>query len=151
QFWARDPAADAAYKTGVLPARQQILRGDEQDEIAPAGDAEDPRALPRRQGPPAARNHGDVQEGGRQPAGRLSADRDPDPGVLLALQGAVRDDRDAARAVFRLDPRSVGAGPDLLRQPVRPLAVLAGDLADDWPDADDRRVAAPHGRHDVPA
>src|SRR5438094_689329 len=48
QFWARDPAADAAYKTGVLPARQQILRGDEQDEIAPAGDAENPRALPRR-------------------------------------------------------------------------------------------------------
>src|SRR5204863_3362195 len=104
QFWARDPAADAAYKTGVLPARQQILRGDEQDEIAPAGDAENPRALPRRQGAPAARDHGDVQEGRRQPAGRLSADHHPDPGVLLALQSAVRHYRDAARAVLWLDP-----------------------------------------------
>ena len=42
----------------------------------------------------------------------LPADRHPDPGVLLALQGAVRHHRDAARAVLRLDPRSLGARSD---------------------------------------
>ena len=46
------------------------------------------------------------------PAVGLPADRDPDPGVLLALQGALRHHRDAARAVLRLDPRSLGARPD---------------------------------------
>ena len=66
---------------------------------------------------------GALQARRRQPVGRLPADRDPDPGVLLALQGAVRHDRDAARAVFRLDPRSVGARSDLVRQPVRSAAV----------------------------
>ncbi len=123
-------------KLAVLPARQQILSGDEQDEAPAAGNAEDPRALSRRQGAPAAGNHGDVQEGRRQPAGRLPADRDPDPGILLAVQGAVRHDRDAARAVFRLDPRSVGARPDLVRQSVRPHPVRPAA------SPDDRRVAA---------
>ena len=41
---------------------------------------------------------------GANPLAGLSADRDPDPGVLFALQGAVRHDRDAACAVLRLDP-----------------------------------------------
>ena len=39
-----------------------------------------------------------VQEGEDQPARRLPADRGADPGVLRALQGAVRDGRDAPRA-----------------------------------------------------
>ena len=120
QFRPGDPAADPVHQAAVLPARQQILSGDEQDEAAAAGDAENARALPGRQGAPAAGDDGDVQAGRRQPGGRLPADRHPDPGVFLALQGAVRHDRDAARAVFRLDPRSVGAGPDHGFQPVRP-------------------------------
>ena len=45
-----------------------------------------------------------------------------DPGVLLALQGALRHHRDAARAVLRLDPGSGCARPDLAVQPVRPAA-----------------------------
>ena len=40
---------------------------------------------------------------------RLPADRDPDSGVLLALQGAVRHHRDAPRAVLRLDQGPVRA------------------------------------------
>jgi hypothetical protein len=39
-----------------------------------------------------ARNRA-LQEGEDQPARRLPADRDPDPGVLRALQGAVRHHR----------------------------------------------------------
>ena len=37
-----------------------------------------------------------------------------DPGLLLALQGALRHHRDAPRAVLRLDPGSGGARPDLI-------------------------------------
>ena len=37
---------------------------------------------------------------------------DPDPGVLRALQGAVRHHRDAPRAVLRLDQGPLGARPD---------------------------------------
>ena len=40
---------------------------------------------------------------------------DPDPGVLLALQGAVRHHRDAPRAVLRLDPATS-------RRPIRPTS-----------------------------
>ena len=45
---------------------------------------------------------------------------DPDPGVLRALQGAVRHHRDAARAVLRLDPGPRGARSDQHLHPVRP-------------------------------
>ena len=125
QFRPGHPAADPVRQAAVLPARQQILQRDEQDEALAARDPETARALSRRQGAPAAGDDGALQTRRRQPAGRLPADRDPDPGVLLALQGAVRHDRDAARAVLRLDPRSVGARPDLVRQSLRPPAVRA--------------------------
>ncbi len=46
-----------------------------------------------------------------------------DPGVLLALQGAVRHHRNAPRAVLRLDQGSLGARSDQSVQPVRPAAV----------------------------
>ena len=46
---------------------------------------------------------------GVNPGRRLPADGDPDPGVLRALQGDLHHHRDAARAVLRLDPRSLGA------------------------------------------
>src|SRR5258708_7567147 len=79
----------------------------------------------------------------------MPADRDSDPGILLALQSLVRDDRDASRTVFWLDPRSVGAGPDDLYKSLRPVAVHATR----FPDAASggRPLAADHGRHDVPA
>ncbi len=60
----------------------------------------------------AARVDGAVQAGKDQSAGWLPADCNPDPGVLLSVQGLVRHDRDAACAVLRLDPRSFGAGSD---------------------------------------
>ena len=103
----------------VLPARQQVLRLDGEDEGGAAGDDGDPRALRRRQDEAAAGADGALQEGEDQSAGGLPADPDPDPGVLRALQGAVRHHRDAARAVLRLDQGSLGARPDQPLQPVR--------------------------------
>ena len=48
---------------------------------------------------------------------------DPDSGVLLALQGALRHHRNAPGAVLWLDPRPVGARSDLDPQSVRPAAL----------------------------
>ena len=86
-----------------------------------------------------------VQDAEGQPDVGLPADHRADPGVLLAVQGAVRVDRDAARAVLRLDPRPVGARPDHGVQPVR------ADPLDAAGDADDRGLAADHGRDHAPA
>ena len=69
-------------KAAVLPARQQILRLDGEDEGGAAGDDGDPRALCRRQDEAAAGDDGAVQEGEDQSARRLPADRDPDPGFF---------------------------------------------------------------------
>ena len=49
---------------------------------------------------PAAGDDGAVQAREGEPGFGLPADAAPDPGVLLALQGAVRHHRDAARAVL---------------------------------------------------
>ena len=95
-----------------------------------------------RQGQAAASADGAVQEGEDQSAGRLSADRHPDSGVLLALQGAVRHHRNAARAVLRLDPRSVGARSDQHLQPVRPHPVRPDHRADGRPLPACRRCGA---------
>ncbi len=84
-----------------------------------------------------------------QPARRLLADGDPDSGVLLALQGAVRHHRDAPRAVLRLDPRPFGARPDPHLQPVRTAALRPIDGADDRPLPGDRHLAGDHGHHHV--
>jgi YidC/Oxa1 family membrane protein insertase len=88
-----------------------------------AQDAGDPRALCRRQDEAAAGDDGAVQDREDQPARRLLAGADADPGVLRALQGALHHHRDAARAVLRLDPRSGGARSDVAVQPVRPAAL----------------------------
>ena len=53
---------------------------------------------------------------------------DPDPGVLRALQGAVRHHRNAPCAVLWLDQGPLGAGPDQPLQPVR-AAALRSDAA----------------------
>src|SRR5689334_11973383 len=75
----------------------------------------------------------------------MSADGHPDSRVLFALQSAVRLDRDAPRAVYRLDSRSVRAGPHVALQSLRPAALYAAWLPDD------RRAAAADGLLDVAA
>ena len=115
QLRHRHPAADGGDQARLLPARQQVLQGDEPDAQAAAGDAEAARALRRRPGAAQPGDDGALQAGEGQPGLRLPADRHPDPGVLRALQGAVRHHRDAARAVLRLDPRPLGARSDLDR------------------------------------
>ena len=120
QFRHRHPDRHRAGQDPVLPARQQVLRLDGEDEGGAAADGDDQGALRRRQDEAAAGDDGALQEGADQSGRRLPADRDPDSGVLLALQGAVHHHRDAARAVLRLDPRPLGAGPDQHLHPVRP-------------------------------
>ena len=146
QFRRRHPAGDRADQGRVLPARQQILRLDGEDEGGAAADDGAARTLRRRQGEAAASADGAVQEGEDQSAGRLSADRGADPGVLLALQGAVRHHRNAARAVLRLDPRPVGAGSDQRVQSVRPHSVRSDHPSRGRTIPASRRLAADHGR-----
>ena len=145
-------------KIPVLPARQQILRLDGEDEGGAAANGDDQGALRRRQDEAAAGDDGALQERADQSAGRLPADRHPDPGVLLALQGAVHHHRDAPRAVLRLDPRSVGARPDQHFHPRRPdpvrsdrhpdvrhvpaYGLLAGDHGRDHVGADEAQPGA---------
>ena len=112
QFRRRHPDRHRADQARLLPARQQVLRLDGQDEGGAAADGRAARALSRRQGQAAAGTDGALQEREDQSAGRLPADRHPDSGVLLALQGAVRHHRNAARAVLRLDQGSLGARSD---------------------------------------
>ncbi len=60
------------------------------------------------------------KQGEDQPDRRLSSRPAADPGVLLALQGAVRHHRNAPRAVLRLDQGPLRARSDHALQPVRP-------------------------------
>ncbi len=48
------------------------------------------------------------------------------PIFYVAVQGAVGDHRDAARAVLRLDPRPVGREPTTMLEPVRPDPLGSG-------------------------
>ncbi len=119
QFRPGDPDRHGADQDRVLPARQQVLRLDGEDEGGAAGDDGDPRALQRRQDEAATGDDGAVQEGEDQSDLRLPADPRPDSGVLRALQGAVRHHRDAACAVLRLDQGPGRARSDHGVQPVR--------------------------------
>ncbi len=74
---------------------------------------------------------------------------DPDPGVLLALQGAVRHHRNAPRAVLRLDQGPVGARSDQPVQPVRPARVRSDPDSGDRTLPRARHLADHHGHHDV--
>ena len=127
QFRRRHPAGDRAGEAVVLPARQQILRLDGEDEVGAAATAGAEGALSRRPAEAAAGDDGDLQEGEDQPDRRLSSRRLADPGVLLALQGAVRHHRNAPRAVLRLDQGPLGARSDQSVQPVRPVAFRPDD------------------------
>ncbi len=73
-----------------------------------------------------------------------------DPGVLLALQGAVRHHRNAPRAVLRLDQGPFGARSDHDLQPVRADPVRSHGARTAYrPVSDARRLADHHGHHDV--
>ena len=85
----------------------------------------------------AAGNHGAVSAREGQSPGRLSADPDPDPGLLRLAQGALRRHRHAPGAV-PVAEGPVGARPLHHLEPVRPDPVGSGDRASD------RRVP---GRH----
>ena len=103
QFRRRDPDRHRPGQARLLPARQPLLPVDGEDEEDPAADRRAEGALSRRPRQAAAGADGAVQARGRQSGRRLSADGDPDPGVLRALQGHLHHHRDAARAVLRLD------------------------------------------------
>ncbi len=75
QFRRRHPARHRADQARLLPARQQVLRLDGEDEGGAAADDGDPRALRRRQDEAAAGDDGALQEGEDQSARRLPADR----------------------------------------------------------------------------
>ena len=98
----------------------------------------------------AAGDDGAVQAREGQSAVRLPADADPDSGVLLALQGALRHHRDAPGAVLWLDPRSVRARSDLDPQSVRAVALSHPGLSlPAYPLH--RHLADPDGHHPVGA
>src|SRR6185437_12249919 len=84
-----------------------------------------------------------------QPDRRLPSCCLADSGVLLALQGAVRHHRNAARAVLRLDQGSVGARPDQPFHAVRPFALRPDAAADVRTLSRAWGVADHHGHHDV--
>ncbi len=123
QLRPRYPRHDGAREAGVLPAGQQELRVDGQDEDAAAGDGEAARALQGRSRQAAAGTDGHLQGQEDQPDGGLPADPAANPGVLCAVQGAVHHHRYAARTLLRLDQGSFGARSDVAVQPVRPAAL----------------------------
>ncbi len=123
QFRPRHPRHHRHRQGHLLPARQQVLHVDGEHEEGAAEDAGDPREIRGRQDEAAAGDDGALQDREDQSDRRLLADADPDPGLLRALQGALRHHRDAPRAVLRLDPGSRRARSDLDLQPVRPAAL----------------------------
>ena len=145
QFRRGDHPDDGRRQAPVLPAGQQVLRLDGEHEAHPAAHAGAQGEVRRRPYGHAAGDDEDLQGGEDQSDRRLLADALPDPGVLRPLQGALHDDRDAARALLRLDPGPLGAGSDVGIQPLRPAALSRAGVADD------RRLAADHGLHHVPA
>ncbi len=105
-FGLSNPGADRDREGRVLPAGQQVLCGDEQDEAAPARDGEAEGALWR--GPPAHEPGADAALSPREgePGGGLPAHPGADPGVLRALQGALHHHRDAPSAVLTAGSRT---------------------------------------------
>ena len=133
----------------VPAARQQVLCLDGEDEVGAAAACRAEGALSRRPGEAAAGDDGDLQEGEDQPDRRLPSRRRADPGILLALQGAVRHHRNASCAVLRLDQGFVGAGSDQFVQPVRAAALRSDAVAAVRALPRARHLADHHGHHDV--
>ena len=78
QFRHRHSDRHGPGEGAVLPARQQVLRLDGEDEGGAAADGDDQRALRRRPDEAATGDDGAVQEGADQSGCRLPADRDSD-------------------------------------------------------------------------
>ncbi len=151
QFRPRHPDRHLIVKLVLFPLANKSYRAMSKMKKLQPRDGAAQGALQRRPHAPAAGDDGAVQEGEGEPGLRLPARAGADPGVLLALQGAVRHHRDAARAVLRLDQGSVGARSDQPLQPVRAPALRSLAGAGRRPSAHDRRLAADHGRHHVRA
>ena len=139
QFRPRHPPVHGPGADRLLPARQQVFQGDAPAEGPATEDDGVAGEIRRRQAEDERGGDGPLQAGEGQPHGRLPAHRRADPGVLRALQGAVRVDRDAPGAVLRLDTRPVRARPDQPVQPVRAAAVHPAGVPRH------RRVAAADG------
>ena len=107
-------------KLAFFPLANRSYELDGEDEEDPAADRGAQGSLSRRSRQAAAGADGAVQARGGQSGRRLRADGDPDPGVLRPLQGHLHHHRDAACAVLRLDPGSLGARPDQCVHAVRP-------------------------------
>ncbi|SOY78665.1 hypothetical protein CBM2599_A10263 [Cupriavidus taiwanensis] len=105
-----DHRADGADQAGVLPAVGGKLQVHGQDEGPAAAHDRDPRALQERPAEDEPGDDGPVPHREGQPARRLPADRDPDPGVHRAVLGAAVVGRNARRAVAGLDQGPVSAG-----------------------------------------
>ena len=125
QFRHRHPHRHGAGQAAVLPARQQVLCLDGEDEGDAAADGRDQGALRRRQDEAAAGDDGALQEGEDQSGGRLPADGDGDSGVSSrSTRCCSSPSRWLAGAVLRLDPRPLGAGPDQHFHPVRAILFI---------------------------
>ena len=117
QFRPRDHAADRDHQGALLPARQQILSRDEQDEAAAAGDGEAARAVRRRQGEAQPGDDGALQARRRQSDGGLPADR------RSRSRCSSRSTR-CSTSPSRCATRRSMAGSTICRRPTRPASSI---------------------------
>ncbi len=117
QFRPGDHRVHVLRQGAVLPAGELLLPLDEQDEAAGAEDAGGTGAATRTIREDPAADDGDLQGGEDQPGLRLPADGDPDPGVLLALQGDLRRRSRCGR-------RRSSAGSTTCRRSIRPTCSI---------------------------
>ena len=123
QFRHRHPAADGHHQAAFFPLANASFKSmSKMKKLQPEMNTHQ-GTLRRRQGAPAAGDDGALQAREGQPGLGLPADADPDAGVLLALQGALRHHRDAARAVLGWIHDLSRARSDLDPQPVRASAL----------------------------
>ena len=146
QLRPRHPRHHRAREGRVLPARQQELRVDGQDEEAAAGDGEAARALQGRPRQAAAGADGALQEREDQPDGGLPADR------CCRSRCSSRSTR-CCSSPSTCAMRRSSAGSRTCRRPIRPrCSTCSGCCPIAVPDIPARRrVAAHHGHDDVGA
>ena len=113
QFRRRHPDHHGHHQDHLLPARQQVLRLDGEDEGGAAGDDGDPRALWRRQDEAATGDDGALQEGEDQSDRRLPADPHSNP------RSSLRSTR-CCSSPSKCGTRRSSAGSRTCPRPIRP-------------------------------